>query len=271
MRMPVLFIGHGSPMNAIADNDYTRALHTLGRRIPRPRAVLCISAHWMTEGTWITHQARPRTIHDFYGFPKALSDVQYPAPGDPALAEEIQARVSDVRINLDDEQWGFDHGAWAVLRHLYPEADVPVLQLSLYMEKDARYHFACGQALASLRDQGVLIVGSGNIVHNLSLIKWGEAAAPYPWATAFDGWVKGKLEARDTQALVNDATRGADGQLSIPTTEHWYPFLYAVGASHADERPEFIFEGIQNSSISMRSLAYGLESPPHITAAASTR
>ena len=265
MRLPVLFIGHGSPMNAIADNEYTRTLHALGRRLPRPRAVLCVSAHWMTEGTWITHQARPRTIHDFYGFPKELFDVQYPAPGDPALAEEIRARAADVRINLDDEQWGFDHGAWSVLRHLYPDADVPVLQLSLYLEKSASYHFACGQALAPLRDQGVLIVGSGNIVHNLSMIKWGDAAAPYPWATSFDAWAKEKLEARDMDALVNDATRGADGQLSIPTTEHWYPLLYAAGASLPDERPQFIFEGIQNASISMRSVAFGLPGEAALT------
>jgi 4,5-DOPA dioxygenase extradiol len=258
MRAPVLFIGHGSPMNAIDDNDFTRALRALGRRLARPRAVLCVSAHWMTEGTWITHQARPRTIHDFYGFPKPLFDVEYPAPGDPALAEDIRARTAGLRINLDDEQWGFDHGAWSVLRHLFPAADVPMLQLSLYMERGADYHFSAGRALAPLRDQGILIVGSGNIVHNLRLIKWQEGVAPYPWAVAFDGWVKAKLDAGDSAALVSDATASEDGRLSIPTPEHWYPFLYAVGAADPDERPVTVFEGLQNASISMRSIGFGL-------------
>jgi 4,5-DOPA dioxygenase extradiol len=259
-RMPVLFIGHGSPMNAIADNAYTRTLADLGRRLPRPRAILCVSAHWMTEGTWITHQERPRTIHDFYGFPKPLFDIQYPAPGDPALAEQIRTQTSDLRINLDDEQWGFDHGSWTVLRHIYPAADVPVLQLSLYMERGADYHFAAGRALAPLRDQGILIVGSGNIVHNLRLIKWEPDAPPYPWAVEFDEWVKAKLDAGDAAALVSQATASEAGRLSIPTPEHWYPFLYTLGAAAPDERPITIFDGLQNASISMRSIAFGLAS-----------
>ena len=257
MRMPALFIGHGSPMNAIADNAYTRALAALGPRLPRPRAVLCISAHWMTEGTWITHQAQPRTIHDFYGFPKALSEIQYPAPGDPALAEAIRAQITDVRITLDDEQWGFDHGAWSVLRHVFPAADVPVLQLSLAMDRPADHHFAAGRALAPLRDQGVLILGSGNIVHNLRLITWDENAAPYPWALAFDTWVKRHLEEKNAAALVNDALASEEGRLSIPTPEHWYPFLYVLGAASGEEA-ETVFDGLQNASISMRSVAFGL-------------
>jgi 4,5-DOPA dioxygenase extradiol len=259
MRAPVLFIGHGSPMNAIADNEYTRTLQALGRRLDRPRAILCVSAHWMTEGTWITHQAQPRTIHDFYGFPKPLFDVQYPAPGDPKLAEDIRARIGDVRINLDDEQWGFDHGAWSVLRHLFPAADVPVLQLSLYMERPARYHYVAGRALAPLRDEGILIVGSGNIVHNLRLIKWEEDAAPYPWAQDFDMGVAEKLDARDDAALVNEAQESEAGQLSIPTPEHWYPFLYALGAADPRESPETIFNAVQNASISMRSIGFGVK------------
>jgi len=258
-RMPVLFIGHGSPMNAIADNDYTRTLEDLGRRLPRPRAVLCISAHWMTEGTWITHQAHPRTVHDFYGFPKPLFDIQYPAPGDPALAEDIRARVTGMHINLDDEQWGFDHGAWSVLRHIYPAADVPVLQLSLHMERGPDYHFAAGRALAALRDQGILIVGSGNIVHNLRLIQWQPDAPPYPWAVEFDEWVKAKLAADDVAALVSHATASESGRLAIPTPEHWYPFLYALGAAAPGERPVTVFDGLQNASISMRSIGFGLD------------
>lgn len=258
MRMPSLFIGHGSPMNAVADNDYTRTLGDLGKRIGRPRAIVCISAHWMTEGTWITHQARPRTIHDFTGFPKALFDIQYPAPGDPALAEHIQASTAGLRINLDDAQWGFDHGAWSVLRHLYPDADVPVLQLSLDMERGPDYHLACGRALAPLRDQGILILGSGNIVHNLRTIKWEQDAAPYPWAVEFDAWVKDRLDAGDSNALVTDALATAAGRLSIPTLEHWYPFLTAIGAAAPDERPVTVYDGIHNASISMRSVGFGL-------------
>lgn len=245
-------------MNAIADNAYTRTLGALGARLPRPRAVLCVSAHWMTEGTWITHQAQPRTIHDFHGFPKALSEIQYPAPGDPALAEAIQSQIARPSLNLDDEHWGFDHGAWSVLRHIFPKADVPVLQLSLDMERPAEDHFALGRALAPLRDQGVLIVGSGNIVHNLRLITWNETAPPYPWAVAFDAWVKDRLEARDSSALVTEALASDAGRLSIPTPEHWYPFLYALGAAAPDETVETVFDGLQNASISMRSVAFGL-------------
>lgn len=269
MRMPALFIGHGSPMNAIADNAYTQTLNALGARLPRPRAVLCVSAHWMTEGTWITHQAQPRTIHDFNGFPKVLHDIQYPAPGDPALAEVIAAQIAEPHINLDDEHWGFDHGAWSVLRHVFPKADVPVLQLSLNMERPAADHFAVGRALAPLRDQGILIVGSGNIVHNLHLIKWDENAPPFPWAVEFDAWVKDQLDAKNPSALVNDALASEAGRLSIPTPEHWYPFLYAVGAASPDEAAETVFDGLQNASISMRSVAFGLM--PYASATASTR
>ncbi len=257
-RAPVLFIGHGSPMNALADNDYTRTLGDLGRRLGRPRAVLCVSAHWMTEGTWLTHQAKPRTIHDFYGFPKPLFDVQYPAPGDPALAEDIKRMITDIGIHLDDEQWGFDHGAWSVLRHIFPAADVPVLQLSLHMERDDRFHYVAGRSLAKARDLGVVILGSGNIVHNLRLLKWDESAAAYPWAGEFDGWVADKLAARDDAALVGQARASEAGRLSIPTPEHWYPFLYALGAADPSERAETIFDGIQNASISMRSVGFGL-------------
>jgi len=220
MKMPVLFIGHGSPMNAVADNDYTRALQRLRRRIARPRAILCISAHWMTKGVWITHQANPRTIHDFGGFPKPLFDVQYPAPGAPALAEDIAARFPALGIVPDDAQWGFDHGAWSVLRHLFPEADVPLLQLSLDLERSGEFHYAAGRALSALRDDGVLIIGSGNVVHNLRLLKWDAAAAAYPWAVAFDAWVAEMLAERNDVALTNDAEKSEAGKLSIPTVEH---------------------------------------------------
>jgi len=167
-RMPVIFIGHGSPMNAVRDTPFTRKLGELGKRLPRPKAVLCISAHWMTEGTWVTHMQNPKTIHDFYGFPQELFDIQYPAPGDPGTAERISRNSSDPSIHPDNELWGLDHGTWSVLRHMYPAADVPVLQLSLNIIQGPEFHFALGKKLAHLRDEGILIVGSGNIVHNLS-------------------------------------------------------------------------------------------------------
>lgn len=257
-RMPTLFIGHGSPMNAIADNDYTRAIAAFARdRIPRPRAILCVSAHWMSEGTWLTHMEKPRTIHDFYGFPQELFEVQYPAPGDPGLAEEISRRIQDPRIALDHEMWGYDHGAWSVLKHMYPKADIPLLQLSLYMEQPSSYHFKAGRALRVLRDEGILIIGSGNIVHNLRKIRWEADAEPFGWAVEFDEWFKKCLEARDFTALVTDARESESGRLSIPTLEHWYPALYTLGAAEDDEPLESIYEGIENASISMRSFAFG--------------
>lgn len=256
-RLPVVFIGHGSPMNAIADNDYTRVLKEFGRRLPRPKAVLCVSAHWMSEGTWITHMERPRTIHDFYGFPQALFDVQYPAPSDPVLAESVQAQIADPKIHLDSEMWGFDHGTWQVLRHVYPDADVPVLQLSIYMEQPPSYHFKLGQQLRVLREQGVLIVGSGNIVHNLRKISWETDAPPFDWAVEFDSWVREKLLAKDFGAVVDRALETEAGKLSHPTPDHWYPLLYVLGAAEQDDEVEFLYEGLQNASISMRSVIFG--------------
>ncbi len=176
--MPVLFIGHGSPMNALADNRYTSTLRILGERLPRPRAILCVSAHWMTEGTWITHVRHPKTIHDFHGFPPELFEIQYPAPGSPEIAEEIQAFVNEPKIQADDEMWGLDHGAWSILRHMFPSAEIPVLQLSLYMAQPPEFHFKLGQQLQGLRKSGILIVGSGNVVHNLRKLQWDENAKP---------------------------------------------------------------------------------------------
>ncbi len=259
-RVPVLFIGHGSPMNAIETNDYTMAISAFAReRLPRPRAILCVSAHWLTEGTWVTHMENPRTIHDFHGFPQELFGVRYPAPGDPRLAEEIHRRIRRPRIVLDDEMWGLDHGAWSVLRHMYPAADVPVLQMSVSITQPPSYHFEAGRALRELRDEGVLILASGNIVHNLRRLSWESAAAPFDWALEFDLWVKERLEARDFRALVEDATISEAGRLSIPTPDHWLPALYAMGAAAEGEPVEFIFEGVQNASISMRSFAFGAD------------
>jgi 4,5-DOPA dioxygenase extradiol len=255
-KTPVLFIGHGSPMNALADNDFTRSLDRLRALCPSPRAVLCISAHWMTEGSWVTHMAQPKTIHDFYGFPQALFDVQYPAPGSPETAELVAATVQRPQVHLDDEMWGLDHGAWSVLRHIYPAADVPVLQLSLYMEQPPEYHLALGRALRPLRDQGVLIVGSGNIVHNLRRIRWEPGAMPYDWAVEFDAWARDRISVRDAAALATQFTATEAGRLSVPTTEHYLPLLYVMGAAEEGDSLRFEYEGIENGSISMRTLSF---------------
>ncbi len=250
---PDLFIGHGSPMNAIAENSYTKCLNKLGEELPRPKAILCVSAHWMTEGTWITHMPKPKTIHDFYGFPAALFDVQYPAPGSPEIAEKISKLG---KIILDKEMWGLDHGTWAVLKHIYPKADVPVMQLSLHLEQPPEYHFEMGKKLKSLREQGIMIVGSGNIVHNLRKINWTEKSEPYPWSVEFDLWVKEKLEKREDRALVHDYLKTDAGKLSVPTPEHYLPLLYVLGASEG-EKPTFVFDEIHYSSIGMRSFVIG--------------
>ena len=257
-RMPVLFLGHGSPMNAIETNDFTEMLARLGKDIPKPRAILCVSAHWMSEGTWITHMPRPKTIHDFYGFPKPLFDVQYPAKGDVELADQITATIKSPKINADDEQWGYDHGSWSVLRHMYPEADVPLLQLSLYLEQPGPYHLQLGEQLRAFRDQGVLIVGSGNIVHNLRAINWERLSKPHYWAVEFDDWCKEKISKRDFEALAKDVQSFNAGRLSVPSWEHYYPLLYVLGASFEEETAHYEYEGIQNASISMRCLSYGL-------------
>jgi len=255
-RAPVLFLGHGSPMNALENNAFTRRLADMRELYPNPRAILCVSAHWMTEGTWVTHMAKPKTIHDFYGFPQALFDIQYPAPGSPEIAEHIARTIAAPMIHPDDEMWGLDHGTWSVLRHMFPDAKTPVVQLSLYMAKPAEYHFHLGEQLRALRDQGVLIVGSGNIVHNLRLLQWEPDAKPYSWAEEFDQWVKTKLETRDFKSIVNDARSTQAGQMSVPTLDHWLPLLYVLGASDVTDRLTFEYEEIQNASISMRCLSF---------------
>lgn len=257
-KMPALFIGHGSPMNAIADNQFTRFLNGLRNKLPTPRAILVISAHWMTEGTWMTKMESPKTIHDFYGFPKALFDIQYPAPGAPMMADEIQKTVGESKIHLDTEAWGLDHGTWSVLKHIYPEAKIPVMQLSLYMARSHEYHFNLGQNLTKLRERGILIVGSGNIVHNLRQIRWEENARPHDWAVEFDLWSKEKILKRDFKALQDDILKTEAGRLSVPTMDHYYPLHYILGASTYHDEIKFEYEDIQNGSISMRALSVGL-------------
>lgn len=256
-RMPVFFIGHGSPMNAIEKNAYTQRLNALSTEIPRPTAILVVSAHWMTEGTWITEMVHPKTIHDFYGFPQELFDVQYPAPGSPEVASLIRETIKKPAVHGDKDLWGLDHGTWSVLNHLYPAADIPVLQLSLYMAQPPEYHYQLGRQLAFLRDRGVLILGSGNLVHNLRKIKWEPAASPYDWALEFDSWLKGRLEQRDFSSVLHHFHKTEAGRLSVPSLDHYYPLNYILGASDPSDELRFEYEEIQNGSISMRSFSLG--------------
>lgn len=255
-RLPALFIGHGSPMNALEDNAFTRGWQDAARRIPKPRAVVCISAHWETRGVGVTATPAPQTIHDFYGFPQALFDVRYPAPGDPALAAQIAQMVKSAKVHPDTE-WGLDHGAWSVLRIMYPQADIPVLQLSLDSAQPGAFHYALGQELAPLRDDGVLVVGSGNIVHNLRAYRWGQpqdaAAAPaYEWATAIEDRARELLLSGSYQPLIEYTSQlGAEARLAIPTPEHYLPLLYTMGAAGEDSRVTFPVEGIEGGSVSM--------------------
>ncbi|CAD5369665.1 4,5-DOPA dioxygenase extradiol [Rubrivivax sp. A210] len=261
-RMPTLFIGHGSPMNAIQDNGFSRFLRSWGGRLPRPRAILMVSAHWLTPGTTaVGVQARPRTIHDFGGFPKALFDMEYPAPGAPGFAREAAALVLRTRV-APREDWGLDHGSWTVLHHLYPAADVPVFQLSIDFDKPAAYHHALGRELAPLRERGVLIVGSGNVVHNLRVLDHAEglaASASRPWAQAFDDGVRRALAGRDDMALVNyTRLAGEAAATAVPTPDHYLPLLYALGASDSMSEPAAsVFEGFQAGTISMRCVQFG--------------
>jgi 4,5-DOPA dioxygenase extradiol len=251
--MPALFIGHGSPMNAIEDNTFSRSLKRLGAELPRPTAILVVSAHWLTEGTCVTAQPRPRTIHDFGGFPRELYEIEYPAPGDPALAAEI----AELAGGRTDGSWGFDHASWAVVRHMYPDADVPMLELSLDAYATPQRHFEIGQRLAVLRGRGVLVIGSGNCVHNLMAARWDDGAAPYPWAVEFDEWVRGRLMAGDDAALVGFESLGRLAGLAHPTNEHYVPLLYAAAVRREGEPVSFFHEGIDMGSVSMRGVRFG--------------
>ena len=251
--MPALFIGHGSPMNAIAHNAFTDSLKSLGQTLPRPRAILVVSAHWQSDRTLFQGSTAPETIYDFYGFPKALFEVIYAAPGAPDVAAEAQSLVgpeSDVTM-----EWGFDHGTWSVLRHVYPLADVPVFQMSLSTHLTFQGHLERARQIESLRDQGVLIVGSGNLVHNLRVLDWQNENAGFDWALEFDRWIEERLVARDVEALVG--FRGlteAQVRQAHPTLEHYAPILYVMGVMSEKDQIEFPHTGLQNGSISMRSV-----------------
>ncbi len=254
-RMPVLFVGHGDPMNAITDNAFSRTWTEIGRELPKPRAVLSISAHWFVKGTMVNVSAEPRTIHDFYGFPQELYDQRYPCPGAPAAAEEARRAAEGFPIGLDTE-WGLDHGTWSVLKRLYPDADVPTFQLSLDYTKPSRFHYDLGRALAPLRRKGVLIMGSGNIVHNLGMID-PSADRPFDWAAEFDAVSHKLIADGDHDALIDYANLGHAAQLSIPTPDHYWPMLYALGLQEKDETPSFFNEGVVYGSISMRGFRLG--------------
>ena len=261
-RMPVLFIGHGSPVNAIQDNDFSRFLRAWHKTLPRPRAILVVSAHWLTPGlTAVGVQTRPRTIHDFGGFPKPLFDMQYPAPGSPEFAREAMAVVRRAKVQ-PTEEWGLDHGSWTVLHHVFPAADIPVFQLSIDYDKPAAFHHAVGRELAALRERGVLIVGSGNVVHNLRAIDRVEglaASASRPWAQAFDDAVKRALAMRNDMGLVHyERLAGDAAATAVATPDHYFPFLYALGASDSPgEKALSVFEGFQAGTLSMRCVQFG--------------
>lgn len=253
--MPAIFVGHGSPMNALEDNVYSRAWEQLGKSLPKPKAILAISAHWYTKGTAVTAMAAPPTIHDFGGFPQALFDVRYPAPGDPALAMRVRELLAPVDVQLD-EAWGLDHGAWSVLLKMYPQADVPVVQLSIDATQQNAFHYETGRRLSALRDEGILLMASGDVVHNLRAMRWG-SNEPYEWATRFNNVVRDCLLHGDTGQLIDYAQWGADAQLSVPTPEHYLPLLHIAGARRQDEAISIAVDGIELGSISMLTAVVG--------------
>jgi len=254
--MPAVFFGHGSPMNALAHNRYTQAWREFGRTAPRPTAVLAISAHWFMPGTAVTAMAKPQTIHDFGGFPRALSEYQYPAPGNPALAQRVREILAPLAVRAD-EKWGLDHGTWSVLTHVYSKADIPVVQLSIDSAQMPAFHYDLGKRLAPLRDEGVLIAGFGNVVHNLGKLNWKEDAPALDWAKRFNDAVRERVINRDHQPLVDYESLGDDARLSIPTPEHYLPLLYILGLQEQDEAASVLVDGIQNASISMLSVVVG--------------
>jgi 4,5-DOPA dioxygenase extradiol len=255
--MPALFFGHGNPMNAVERNPYTEAWRALGASLPRPRAIVCVSAHWYLPGTWVTAMERPRTIHDFGGFPRELYRVSYPAPGDPALARRLQEMLAPVPVRLD-EDWGLDHGTWSVLCHVFPDADVPVVQLGIDETETAEFHYQLGRRLAALREDGVLVIGSGNLVHNLHAYAWGRhPVEPFDWAVRFERRARELMLAGDHGPLVAYDSLGRDAMLSVPTPEHYLPLLYVLGLRREGETVGFPVEGIDGGSVSMLSVRIG--------------
>ena len=257
--MPALFLGHGSPMNAIEENEFVKGFRTIAKTFQKPKAIVCVSAHWETKGTKVTAMQKPRTIHDFGGFPRALFEQQYPAPGSPSLAEDIKSTLSNAHIELD-HTWGLDHGAWTVLKHLYPEADIPVIQLSLDYGKTPKEHYALAQNMQQWRRKGILIVGSGNLVHNLGMIAWDrmhEDNYAYDWALEASSKMKELIIARDIDALANYGNLGTAFRLAIPTPDHYLPMLYALALQQDNEELAFFNDKAVAGSLTMTSFKIG--------------
>ena len=257
-RMPALFIGHGSPMNTLEENGFTRAWRKIGAALPRPRAILCVSAHWYFGATAVTAMAKPRTIHDFYGFPPELFAFDYPAPGAPDVAEEIAEAVKPVWCGLDRDQWGIDHGTWSVLAHMVPQADVPVVQLSINALKPLDYHVDLGRKLAALRDRGILVLGSGNVVHNLGRIQWDKPDSGFDWAQRFDDATFEQLATAPADVL--KLAEHSDYDLAVPTPDHFIPLLYIAGiAAEWGQRAEALIRGYAMGSLSMTCYGVGAD------------
>jgi len=249
--MPALFVAHGNPMLSITDNRYTRAWAVLGQQLPKPKAILMISAHWYIPGSWVTAMPLPRTIHDFYGFPEELFQVEYPAAGDEKLAEEVADLLLPDKVTADFD-WGFDHGTWSVLRHIYPQAQVPVVQLSLDLRKTPEEHYRLAQRLATLRREGIMIIGSGNIVHNLSGFNWrDQQVAPPTWGVDFELWNRNKLLGGHPEELANYLSCGKNAQLSAPTPDHYLPLLYLAAVQSGQDDVSFPVEGFDGGTMSM--------------------
>lgn len=251
--MPVYFIGHGSPMNVVQDNPFTRSLGQTGKNTPNPKAVLVISAHWLSEGSFISTTVKPETIYDFYGFPEELYAVTYPSPGAPDFALKTLKLLSSAK---EDPDRGLDHGAWTVLKKMFPAADIPAFQLSIDFYKPMRHHYDLAKNLSSLRDQGVLIIGSGNIVHNLGMVDWKEGSA-FDWAAEFDTWVKDKVDKRDHESLIDYEKAGRQAKLSVPTVDHYVPLLYSLALAGEDEPIDHFYEEMTYGSLSMRCIKIG--------------
>lgn len=255
-RMPVLFLGHGNPMNALDDNTFTRGFESIAKDLPKPNAILCISAHWETKGTFVTAMKQPKTIHDFGGFPKALFDVQYPAPGSPELALETQKLIKSVPIGLSND-WGLDHGCWTVIKFLFPNADIPIVEMSIDYTQPASYHYALGKELAALRHKGVLIIGSGNSVHNLQMAAWDKMDVPgyaYDWAVTANEKMKKMILEGDHQSLIDFEKQGREFQLAIPTPEHYMPLIYTLALQEKDEKTTIFNDAILAGSLNMMSV-----------------
>lgn len=257
--MPVLFIGHGSPMNSIEDNEFSQRWQKMGKEIPQPKAVVVISAHWLTKGTFVTAMSQPKTIHDFGGFPQVLFDIQYPAPGNPELATEIQKMIVNPAVELDHD-WGLDHGTWSVVKHMYPNADIPVLQLSIDYHKPAQYHYELAKQLLNLRKKGVLIIGSGNMVHNLRMVAWDKMNVDnygYDWALEMNDIFKSKISNKDHQALFNYERLNSAAKLAIPTPDHYFPLIYSLALQTDNDKIEFFNDKAVGGSLTMTSVKIG--------------